>query len=368
MNLRAIIFVLFALVFAGGAVYVARSWLHAERAAIDRKGQVAQSQSRPRIQVLVAKRSMPAGTIVGPDDLRWQSWPEGPMPDSYVRNRGEDAAAATRMKSYFGAVVRSGLARGEPVTGDILVKPGERGFLAAVLHPGMRAVAVPVSATTAAAGFIFPGDRVDLVLTHTIKKGKQERRASETVLVGIRVLAIDQQTDDQEAKAHVAKHVTLEVTPKQVEIINVARSLGQLSLSLRALARRKTEGGTVAEVGKHLIPVLAAGVATDGDGADIARDGGSKANPAADNFVPRRGTTHTVDSEVSRLMGRDDGERVTIVRGRAASTERVSGGSDARDAARAAAAAARNGVHDTAAGMRKAGHIVGATTVVGGFE
>ena len=126
---------------------------------------------------------------------------------------------------------------GEPVTLRKLVGPGERGFLAAALAPGMRAVTVPVNQTTGIAGFIFPGDRVDMLLTHLVVDARgSERQASETVLYNVRVLAVDRDTNNIENAPKVASTVTLEVTPKIAEVISVLRKLGDLSLSLRSLA------------------------------------------------------------------------------------------------------------------------------------
>jgi pilus assembly protein CpaB len=116
-----------------------------------------------------------------------------------------------------------------------------------VLEPGKRAVSVSINATTGIAGLVFPGDRVDLILTHNIPEeegGKKKmRRASETVLKNIRVLAVDQTVDDQTGEPEVAKTTTLEVTPKQAEIIAVVIELGRLSLSLRSLAREEQADG-----------------------------------------------------------------------------------------------------------------------------
>ena len=141
-----------------------------------------------------------------------------------------------------GAVVRSRIAVGEPVTDGAVVKPGDRGFLAAVLNPGMRAVSVPITPTSANSGLIFPGDRVDLILTQTLIPGDGEggtRRVSETVLKNLRIIAMGVETgDDAEAgKANErAKTATLEVTPGQAETVALLTELGKLSLSLRSLA------------------------------------------------------------------------------------------------------------------------------------
>src|SRR6266852_865422 len=133
--------------------------------------------------------------------------------------------------------------KGEPISDGRVVRPGDRGFMAAVLTPGNRAVTVPVTPSSGLAGFVFPGDRVDVILTMTIQPDKEgekvekERRASETVLTGIRVLATDQRADDQKREVTVAKTATLEVTPKQAEVIAVVSEMGKISLSLRSLAQ-----------------------------------------------------------------------------------------------------------------------------------
>ncbi len=101
-----------------------------------------------------------------------------------------------------------------------------------MLKPGNRAVSVPINATTGISGFVFPGDSVDLLLTMELN----ERRATETVLSDIRVLAVDQRTNDQDGKPEIGKTATLEVTPKEAEVIAVAMDMGRLSLALRSLA------------------------------------------------------------------------------------------------------------------------------------
>ena len=150
--------------------------------------------------------------------------------------------------SLQGTVVRNAITAGQPVTQGALVKPGDRGFLAAALGPGMRAVTVPVSSNTGVAGFIFPGDRVDLVLTQSVAGGGDgpPLKVSETVLRNLRVLATDQRTDngvgeDGKTDVHTFSNVTLEATPKIAEQVAVAQTLGSISLSLRSIADNSSE-------------------------------------------------------------------------------------------------------------------------------
>src|SRR5690606_7106840 len=123
-------------------------------------------------QVLVATRTLPVGTIIDAEAFRYQPWPEGLVQDAYFVRGGD---AEVDPSTLIGTVVRSEISAGQPVTQGTLVRPGERGFLAAALGPGMRAVTVGVSVTSGVAGFVFPGDRVDLVLTHELSADSDEQ-------------------------------------------------------------------------------------------------------------------------------------------------------------------------------------------------
>ena len=184
------------------------------------------------LRVLVAASDVPAGTLVQPSHLRWRAWPEDDGVAKTYMVEGQRSA-----EEFNGAVVRQGLRAGEPVVEGRLVKPGDRGFLAAVLAPGNRAVTVAINGVSGIAGFIFPGDRVDLILTQVLREEGQERerRASETVLSDVRVLALDQRVNDQKNEVKTAQLATLEVTPRQAEAVSLAAEMGRLTLSLRSL-------------------------------------------------------------------------------------------------------------------------------------
>src|SRR3546814_13708261 len=123
-------------------------------------------------KVLVEQRVLPAGTIITADALGFQKWPEELVKDAYFIDGESD------INQLLGTVVRHPVTAGEPVTQGSLVKPGERGFLAAALGPGMRAGTVPVSAKTALAGFGFPRARAGLVLTQTVSAGARQARGA----------------------------------------------------------------------------------------------------------------------------------------------------------------------------------------------
>ena len=195
-------------------------------------------------KVLIAKKPLPVGTIIDAEALGFQAWPKELMQGSYYTEDQKDANPS----KLIGTVVRYAITAGQPITRGSLVGPNDRGFLAAALGPGMRAVTVPVSATSGGAGFIFPGDRVDLVLTQEIEGSSSEMslKTSETIVRNVRVLATDQRIDsskDEEGKPVVEtiSTVTLEVTPPLAEKIAVSQKIGELSLALRSIADNTAE-------------------------------------------------------------------------------------------------------------------------------
>ena len=235
---RKLILIVFALLITGSTVWFVRNWA-GQQAPVAETAQVEAQPVQQNVRILVAATNLPAGTLVQEQHLKWQAWPEDDdVEDLYVV---EDVRP---LEDFIGTVVRNGVAAGEPITDARMVKPGQSGFLAAVLNPGTRAVSIPVDMTSGIAGFVFPGDRVDVILTHALVQESEvegeisaPRRASETILTDVRVVAMDQSTNDQNQEASVSRVATLEVSPKGAEIVAVAKELGGLSLSLRALAR-----------------------------------------------------------------------------------------------------------------------------------
>ena len=240
-----------ALLLAGVSAFMARSMLTGSGAPT---ASAAQQQTGP--EVLVAIRALPVGTIIAPEMLRYQPWPKDMVENAYyVRGGGVDPV------SLNGAVVRSEVTAGQPLTIGSLVKPGDRGFLAAALGPGMRAVTVPVSAQSGVGGLVFPGDRIDLVLTQEVKGGGDgpALKTSETIIRNMRVLATDQRTDnkvgeDGKTVVVVFSTVTLEATPKIAEKVAVAQTIGSLSLSLRSIADNTAELERAIAAGEVTVP------------------------------------------------------------------------------------------------------------------
>ena len=207
-------------------------------------------------KVMVAKKALPVGTIIDAESLGWQPWPKELMQSAYYTEGQPDADA----QKLLGTVVRYQVTAGQPVTRGSLVGPKDRGFLAAALGPGMRAVTVPVNSSTGVAGFVFPGDHVDMVLTQTVQGGGDgpPLKVSETIVRNLRVLATDQRIDskgdDGKTEVKTFSNVTLEVTPRIAEKISVAQSLGTLSLSLRSIADNTAELERAVAAGDVKVP------------------------------------------------------------------------------------------------------------------
>lgn len=236
MDRKKLVLLIGALIIAVGTAFAARS-MFAGAAAPQAEAAVAAVPTGRK--VLVAQRALPPGTIITPDALSFQPWPNEMVKDAYFIEGEAD------MAKLMGTVVRFAVTAGEPVTQGTLVSPQDRGFLAAALTPGMRAITVPVSNRSGVAGFIFPGDRVDMMLTQGVSGADTTLQVAETILRNLRVLATDQVTSqvvvDGKAQPRVSSTVTLEVTPRIAEKVTVAQTLGAISFSLRPLADSSTD-------------------------------------------------------------------------------------------------------------------------------
>lgn len=192
--------------------------------------------------VLVTAKDFGLGDAVTEDSLKWQEWPEeGVTPDLITRDQHPDA-----ISELAGSIARAPFVAGEPIKGQKLIKAGEGGILAAILPSGMRAISTPISEESAAGGFILPNDRVDVILSRRMQVGNSEQQVSETILRNVRVLAIGQTLEPTgDEKVVSGATATLELSPQQTEILSLAQSMGQISLSLRSLADTPKPGETV---------------------------------------------------------------------------------------------------------------------------
>jgi pilus assembly protein CpaB len=212
MNTARIVVLVIALSAGGVAAYLARGGGEpppAEPAA----------QQLPTVEVLVAKSDIGLGQSVKPDDLQWQTWPAATASNSFIRR----ADRADAIKAVVGSIARAPFIAGEPIREQKLVRADGGGFMAAILPTGMRAVSTEISPETGAGGFILPNDRVDVILSKREKspdRNAPDIVSSETILVNVRVLAIDQAPKEKEGQnTVVGRTATLEMKSEQVETL-----------------------------------------------------------------------------------------------------------------------------------------------------
>jgi pilus assembly protein CpaB len=213
--------------FAVGAVVVLMNLKPAKE--VER----VQAPSMDTLKVLVARQEIPLGQIVSPDNFRWQDWPSSASSAAYIKGGTNEA-----MQKLTGSVARAPFIPGEPIVASKLVKPGEGGVLAAILPAGMRAVSTRIKEETAAGKMILPNDHVDVLLIQR-KRGRQgaEDFVVDTLFRNVRVLAIGQILEAKEGKKNAeGATATLELTPRQTELLALANSMGEITLTLRSIA------------------------------------------------------------------------------------------------------------------------------------
>jgi pilus assembly protein CpaB len=198
-------------------------------------------------KILVASHDLRPGALLKPDDITVQAIPQEKVPE------GASPDTQIARHAMIGAMVRRPMSGGEVLLPRDILRPVERGFLAAVLGPGMRAVTVGVDAITGTAGLIWPGDHVDVMLTESIEDATRplgKRIAAETVLMDVRVIAIDQQlaqgATPGATEVKPATTVTIEVNATEAERVQVASRIGRLSLVVRSASNEPVPRGDAA--------------------------------------------------------------------------------------------------------------------------
>lgn len=309
--MRILLVILAALAVAGGTGFYVMQGL---RTSVP--GEVADVRAPKLREVFVPARDLPAGTIIGTEALARMEITDAAITGQMV------VADAAGEGFLVGSVARQTLPEGVPIARSATVQPGDRGFLAAVLPKGKRAITIPVSVTAGLNGLALPGDRVDLILTYSVSAKRDEEgkdsagskprdiHASETVARNLRLLALDNRVnamaEDKNGKPvqpPAPDTATLEVTPQQAQAITLANSLGDLSLALNSVA----DGGDDSE----------ARAVADSFRTSAARQAPLVNRPLAE------AADMTLDSDVTSLLRREVQEtvpeqvsRIQIVRGR----------------------------------------------------
>jgi pilus assembly protein CpaB len=206
-NSRAIVMIGVSAVLGLLAMMFAAQWL-GQKAALATK------------KVVVASRDLQLGTALSADALKTVDWPSSSLPEGAMQD----------IKQADARVIRVGLQRGEPVLESKLAPVGTKGGLSSIISNGKRAITVRVNEVIGVAGFALPGSLVDVMVN---TKDDAEKPVSKIVLDQVLVLAVAQEAGRDETKPKVVSAVTLELTPEQAETLDLARSVGSLSLVLR---------------------------------------------------------------------------------------------------------------------------------------
>ncbi len=233
MSLRQIIILAVALIAALGALVLVRATsANGQRLALP---QPAAANTGPMI--LVATQDIEPGMTAQAASLGWTAWPNDAVNPAFIQQGAQPEA----LETFTGAVAREKILQGEPILPGRLVKAGDQGFFAAILTPGYRAVAVPITRETAVAGFLMPNDRVDIVLSRKVEsatRGGDGEVRSDIVLENVRVLSVGDvyKTENAEGPRPVeGSTANLELSPRDVETLAMARNLGDIQLVLRGI-------------------------------------------------------------------------------------------------------------------------------------
>ncbi len=301
--MRIILFIFAALIAAGGTGF----YLYGQLQPVPQAAPVVVEAPRSK-EVFVPAAGIAAGTIIQPTRLaRMEILESAITPEMIVADQaGTDYLT--------GAVPRQTLPRGVPIARSAIVRPGDGGFLAAVLPRGMRAISIEIANESAGmSGLVLPGDRVDIILTYSVSGDNidagRDIRASETLVKNLRVLALDHRTDPSQsfiekdgvvAAPPIARTATLEVTPQQAEVITLANTLGTLVLVLNSVREGGDPGEGPGETGGVDMAALPGDALTE----PLALASTARRLAAAEPLGPRR---LTLDSDVSSLLRREAG-------------------------------------------------------------
>jgi pilus assembly protein CpaB len=242
--MRPIVIVLIVLAVGTGliAVYLVQKYLASVTPA-----PVASTVQTGTQNVLVAARDIQPGNVLTVDDIRWEPWPEKLADERFIVQPPQvenQAPAQDPQQDFLDHIAKRSIMKGEPMSREMVIKQGDSGVTAANLAPGMRAITINVTPPQGVAGLILPNDRVDVVLSLSVRdvvglegwKDVVVRYSSETVMHDVRVVAINQKLshDPKDGVGEPGNLVTLEVKPQDVEKLLVSQQLGTLSLTLRS--------------------------------------------------------------------------------------------------------------------------------------
>jgi pilus assembly protein CpaB len=246
LRTNTIVMLLIALVFGAAAVFMSQTWLDRQAEKRMRTIEVQAPQSAATSTIVVAARDLHFGTEVAADTLKEIAWPAEAVPAGAFRTVAEVYTQPGRR------VALAAISANEPLLMGKLSGPGQRATLSAVIDEGMKAVTVRVDEVNGVAGFVLPGDRVDVLLTRQQGEGEA---ITEVLVERARVLAIDQSFDQRAEKPSVPKAVTIEVQSGIAQKVAFASSVGTISLVLRPAGEAEAVGGRAPRIRQATVSV-----------------------------------------------------------------------------------------------------------------
>ncbi len=246
-----IVLIVLALGTAGIAAFLVSQFLASQAPAPT----TTAAQATGTQNVLVAARDIAPGTVLAPDDIRWEPWPENLIDERFVVQPAQvekQSKGADPQQEFLDRIARRSIMAGEPMSHEMVIKQGDTSVTAANIAKGMRAITIQVSPPEGVAGLVLPNDRVDVLMTVSVRdlvglvgwKDVVLRSSAETIMKDLRVVAINQKLshDPKEGVAQPGNLVTLEVTPDQAERLRVSQETGSLSLVLRSMVAGPNDG------------------------------------------------------------------------------------------------------------------------------
>lgn len=281
MRISTIVMIGFAVLFGLLAVFIAQSWLNSQ-AEMRMRDLEANRKPIETQTIVVASKPLRFGAELNSSSLREIPWPQDAVPAGAFAKVSELMTAGRR-------VVLTAIEANEPILSSKITGPGQRATLSAMIADGMRAVTIRVNDVDGVAGFVLPGDRVDVALTRQADKNN----TNDVVLQSVKVLAIDQTADERSDKPSLARAVTLEVNATDAQKIALAASVGSLSLMLRRAGEARaadTRRVTLGDLSNGGAPVAA----EEGEAPRFVTIGVRRAGKRDDISVPIEDMSSTV--------------------------------------------------------------------------
>ena len=277
MRANSLVMLLLAVVFGGAAVLMTRTWMNDQRFS---PVSVVEAKPSPSSSIVVAAAPLRFGDKLESAKLKLIPWADGSIPAGAFVGFEELSKEGERF-------ALTAMEANEPILNWKITGPGQRATLSAVVGEGKKAVTIRVNDVLGVAGFVLPGDRVDVMLTRNMRQQDREDTFVDVLLQGVKVLAIDQVADERRDDPVVARAVTLEVDTEQAQKLTLAANVGQLSLALRNVAQ-----GAAEETRRITLNDLNFGeVALDQAGAELLEKEG---RPAAAPVLSRTSTIGVV--------------------------------------------------------------------------